>query len=289
MTLQASILKSIQPHVKDLGEFEVRRSIPQVGQKSIGPWVFFDHFGPAEFPPGGGINVRPHPHINLATVSYLFEGEIFHRDSLGNAMSIEPGAINLMVAGKGIVHSERTREDLKKTGYKLHGLQLWHALPEQVEEINPAFYHTPSKDIPSKTENGVSYRVMMGEAYGLISPVKTFSPILYVEAEMTAGSELVLPEADELGVYVVEGEAEVDGEPSPLFMMSVLSPSAKMIKAKSKTRLAIVGGSPLGKRYMEWNFVSSRPERIKQAKLDWQEKRFPKVPGDEDEYIPSPD
>lgn len=289
MTIETSIIKSIQPHVKDLGEFEVRRSIPQVGQKSIGPWVFFDHFGPAEFPPGGGINVRPHPHINLATVSYLFEGEIYHRDSLGNAMAIHPGAINLMVAGKGIVHSERTREALKETGYNLHGLQLWHALPETEEEVEPAFHHTASDEIPSKESDGVKIRVMMGEAYGLVSPVKTFSPILYLEAEMEEGTSLSLPEAEELGLYVVAGEAQVDGEDSPLFTMSILSSSAKMIKAKSKTRLAIIGGTPLGKRYMEWNFVSSRPERIAQAKEDWREGRFPKVPGDEAEYIPLPE
>lgn len=288
MTPQSSILKVIKPKTKDLGEFEVRRSIPQVGQKTIGPWVFFDHFGPADFPPGGGINVRPHPHINLATVSYLFEGEIFHRDSLGNALPITPGAINLMVAGKGIVHSERTREALRETGYKLHGLQLWHALPEGDEEIDPAFYHTPATEIPSGQVDGVKYRVMMGEAYGLKSPVKTYSPILYIEAEMQIGATLTLPKADERGVYVVQGAAEIDGEDSPLFAMSVLSGSAKLITAKSETRLAIIGGTPLGKRYMEWNFISSRKDRIDQAKLDWQNGRFDKVPDDEDEFIPFP-
>lgn len=288
MSSGRAILKSIQPHEKDLGEFTVRRSIPRVGQKSVGPWVFFDHFGPADFGPGEGINVRPHPHINLATVSYLFEGEIFHRDSLGNALPIHPGAINLMVAGKGIVHSERTRDELKATGYKLHGLQLWHALPEAAEEVEPAFYHTPSEDIPSGEVDGIKYRVMMGEAYGLRSPVKTFSPILYVEADMPVGSELALPEAEERAVYVVHGEAQIDGEDSPIFTMSILSSDAKMIKAKTQTRLAIIGGSPLGKRYMDWNFVSSRPERIEQAKDDWRAGRFGTVPGDEDEFIRLP-
>lgn len=286
MSGETAILKSIQPKEKDLGEFTVRRAIPQVGAKSIGPWVFFDHFGPADFGPREGINVRPHPHINLATVSYLFEGEIFHRDSLGNALPIHPGAINLMVAGRGIVHSERTREELKQTGYKLHGLQLWHALPEAEEEVEPAFYHTPSEDIPQGQKEGVTYRVMMGEAYGLISPVKTFSSILYVEIDMAEGTEMELPLADERGVYVVKGEAEIDREASPLFSMSLLSPDAKMIRAKTDTRLAIVGGSPLGKRFMEWNFVSSRPERIQQAVDDWREGRFDKVPGDEGEFIP---
>ncbi len=286
MSGNPAILKSIKPKEKDLGEFTVRRAIPQVGTKSIGPWVFFDHFGPADFGPGEGINVRPHPHINLATVSYLFEGEIYHRDSLGNSLPIHSGAINLMVAGKGIVHSERTRDELKETGYKLHGLQLWHALPVADEEVEPAFYHTPSEDIPQGQKEGVTYRVMMGTAYGLTSPVKTFSSILYVEIDMAEGTEMELPQAEERGVYVVKGKVEIDGEASPLFSMSLLSSDAKMIRAKTDTRLAIIGGAPLGKRFMEWNFVSSRPERIQQAIKDWREGRFDKVPGDEDEFIP---
>ncbi|RKQ71313.1 hypothetical protein DES40_0626 [Litorimonas taeanensis] len=289
MTSERSILKSINPHVKHLGGFDVRRSIPQIGQRSIGPWVFFDHFGPVDFLPGEGINVRPHPHINLATVSYLFQGEIYHRDSLGNALAIHPGAINLMVAGKGIVHSERTREALKETGYKLHGLQLWHALPKSVEEIDPAFFHTSAEDIPCGHSKGVEYRVMMGEAYGLKSPVKTYSPILYLEAKMSAGSSLELPFADEMGVYVVNGQAEIDGEPSPVYSMSVLSDSAKLISAKSETRLAIIGGAALGKRYMEWNFISSRKDRIEQAKADWLQGRFDKIPNDDEEFIPLPE
>ncbi len=288
MTAQGPILKSIQPHEKDLGGFSVRRSVPQVGTKSVGPWVFFDHFGPAEFKAGEGINVRPHPHINLATVSYLFEGEIYHRDSLGNSMAIHPGAINLMVAGKGIVHSERTRDALKATGYKLHGLQLWHALPEEYEEIEPAFYHTPAENIPSASEaNGVTYRVLMGSAYGLTSPVKTFSSIIYVEIDMPAGTQIDLPLAEERALYTVKGQVKVDESDSPIFTMSVLSSQAKTISAVTDSRLAIIGGAPLGKRYMEWNFISSRPERIVQAKKDWQEGRFDKVPGD-DEFIPLP-
>jgi redox-sensitive bicupin YhaK (pirin superfamily) len=289
MAGERSILKSIQPHEKDLGGFSVKRSIPQVGTKSIGPWVFFDHFGPAEFPPGEGINVRPHPHINLATVSYLFEGEIYHRDSLGSDILIHPGAINLMVAGKGITHSERTREELRSKGYRLHGLQLWHALPEGDEEMPPAFFHTAAQDIPEKSIDGVKVRVMMGTAYNLTSPVKTFSSILYLEADMPAGSDLSLPSANELGVYVVKGQALIDGEESPLFTMSVLSSNAKRISAIKDTRLAIIGGAPLGKRYLDWNFVSSRKERIEQAKQDWKAGRFPKVPGDTEEYIPLPE
>lgn len=288
MTGERSILKSIPPHEKDLGGFSVRRSIPQAGVKSIGPWVFFDHFGPAEFPPGDGINVRPHPHINLATVSYLFEGEIYHRDSLGSDLLIHPGAINLMVAGRGITHSERTRDELKVKGYRLHGLQLWHALPEEDEEMEPAFYHTAAEDIPETQIGNVKLRVLMGRAFGLSSPVKTYSPILYAEADMPKGSEIDIPEADEIGVYVVEGDAEIDGEASPLFTMSVLGPKALKIIANSDVRLAIIGGSPLGKRYIDWNFVSSNKDRIEQAKQDWEAGRFAKVPGDDEEFIPLP-
>lgn len=288
MAATRSILKSISPHEKDLGGFSVRRSVPQVGIKSIGPWVFFDHFGPAEFPPGEGINVRPHPHINLATVSYLFEGEIYHRDSLGSDIIIHPGAINLMVAGRGITHSERTRDDLKAKGYKLHGLQLWHALPDKDEEMAPAFYHTSAKEIPETQIGDVKIRVLMGQAFGLKSPVKTFSPILYAEADMPAGSELDVPEADEIGIYVVQGEAQIDGEDSPHFTMSVVDPAASKITAKTEVRLAIIGGSPLGKRYIDWNFVSSRKDRIEQAKQDWAAGHFDKIPGDSEEFIPLP-
>jgi len=255
-------------------------------QRSIGPWVFFDHFGPVQFKPGEGINVRPHPHVNLATVSYLFEGEIYHRDSLGSSLAIHPGAINLMVAGSGITHSERTRDELRETGYKMHGIQLWMALPEEFEETDPDFMHTPADDIPEIEQDGVTLRVMMGSAFGETSPVKTFSPTLYFEARMEDGASFDLPEAEELGIYVVEGEAFVDGETAPLFGMTVLNPSAKTITAKGKTRLAVIGGTNLGHRHLDWNFVSSRKDRIEQAKADWKEGRFPKVVGDDKEFIP---
>jgi len=279
----------LKPREKDIGEFSVRRALPFVQQRSIGPWVFFDHFGPVSFKPGEGINVRPHPHINLATVTYLFEGEIFHRDTLGNALPIHPGAINLMVAGKGIAHSERTRDKLRETGYGLHGLQLWHALPEEYEEIEPAFYHTPADDIPTAQMEGVTIRVMMGSAFGVTSPVKTFSPNLYLEAMMEDGASFGIPEAEELGVYVVKGEADIDGETAPINAMTVLTPKAKRIAARGETRLAIIGGTPLGHRYLDWNFVSSRKERIEQAKEDWKNGVFGDVPGDSEEFIPLPD
>lgn len=288
MSNNEAIKALIVPKEKDIGEFSVRRALPQIQQRSVGPWVFFDHFGPVTFEPGQGMNVRPHPHINLATVTYLFEGEIYHRDSLGSALSIHPGAINLMVAGKGIAHSERTRDALRETGYSLHGLQLWMALPEESEEVDPAFYHTPAHDIPSKDINGVKVRVMMGAAFGLKSPVKTFSPTLYMEAEMVDGTELDVPREEEIGVYVVEGRVEIDGESSPINSMSVLTPHAQKIKAIGKTRLAIIGGKNLGRRYLDWNFVSSRKERLEQAKDDWRSGRFDKVPGDDEEFIPLP-
>lgn len=285
-TAQKSIKCRLKPREKDIGEFSVRRALPFMEQRSIGPWVFFDHFGPVQFKPGEGINVRPHPHINLATVSYLFEGEIYHRDSLGNSLAIHPGAVNLMVAGKGITHSERTRDELRKTGYKMHGIQLWMALPEEFEETDPDFMHTPAADIPEIEQDGVTLRVMMGSAFEETSPVKTFSPTLYFEARMEDGASFDLPPAEELGVYVVEGEALVDGETAPLFGMTVLNPSAKTITAKGKTRLAVIGGTNLGRRYLDWNFVSSRKKRVEQAKEDWKAGRFPKVVGDTEEFIP---
>ena len=289
MNSSSSIKSILKPREKDIGEFSVRRALPFVKQRAIGPWVFFDHFGPVKFKPGEGINVRPHPHINLATVTYLFEGEIFHRDSLGNSLPILPGAINLMVAGRGITHSERTRDDLRERGYSLHGLQLWMALPEAHEETNPDFIHVLADDIPQLKQDGVVLRVMMGSAFGLISPVKTFSPTLYFEADMQDGASFDVPPADEIGIYVVKGEAVVDGEIAPINAMSVLNPSAKAIIANGDTRLAAIGGTHLGHRYLDWNFVSSRKSRLAKAKEDWKAGRFDKVVGDEDEFIPLPD
>ncbi len=284
-----AIATLITPKAKDIGEFEVRRALPQVGTRSVGPWVFFDHFGPVDFAPGSGINVRPHPHINLATVTYLFEGEIYHRDCLGTSMAILPGAINLMVAGRGITHSERTREELRKTGYSMHGLQLWMALPEADEETDPAFYHYPADDIPAKTVGSANVRVMMGSAYGLTSPVKTFSETLYAEASIPSGQSLAVPDTDEIAVYVAGGSVEVDGEPAPEFSMAVLTPAAKTITAAADARIAMIGGAHPGRRYLDWNFVSSRKDRLEQAKTDWREGRFDKVPGDDEEFIPLPE
>lgn len=280
---------SIQPKEKDLGGFSVRRLLPAMKKRMVGPWIFFDHMGPADFPAGEGINVRPHPHVNLATVTYLFEGEIWHRDSLGYSQPIVPGDINLMVAGSGIVHSERESQAVNSVDHRLHGLQLWMALPEEDEEIDPAFYHYPSKDIPSVDMEGIPVRVMIGSAYGVTSPVKTFAETLYIEALLQAGQTLRLPQAQERAVYVASGDARAKDTPMPEHSMTIFSAGANVeITACSACRIALIGGQSMSPRHMFWNFASSRPERIEQAKADWQAGRFPKVPGDEEEFIPLP-
>lgn len=279
----------IQPRDKDLGGFSVRRVLPTVERKMVGPWIFFDHMGPAVFPAGEGINVRPHPHINLATVTYLFEGEILHRDSLGSLQAIRPGDINLMVAGRGIVHSERERPEVTAVTHHLHGLQLWLALPDGDEETNPAFHHYPGAEIPALTVEGVAVRVMMGSAYGVSSPVKTFAETLYVEAHLQAGQRLELPGAQERAVYVASGSLKAQDSVIPEHAMAVFSPEpGVVVEAASESRIGIIGGEAMPPRFIEWNFVSSRKERIEAAKADWEARRFPDVPGDEDEFIPLP-
>lgn len=280
----------IQPRDKDLGGFSVRRCLPTTQRKMVGPWIFFDHMGPAEFPAGQGINVRPHPHVNIATVTYLFEGEILHRDSLGSLQAIRPGDLNLMVTGSGIVHSERERPEVTAVPHRLHGLQLWLALPEKDEEIDAAFYHYPAADIPAVNVNGVPVRVMMGTAFGVTSPVKVFAETLYVEAHLHAGQTLVLPKADERAVYVAQGSLKARDTDIAEHAMAVFSDAEGVVlEATSESRIAIIGGEHLGKRFIEWNFVSSRQARIEQAKRDWKAGRFPEVPGDEVEFIPLPE
>ena len=280
----------LQPREKDLGGFSVRRLLPSAKRTMVGPWIFFDHMGPADFPPGQGITVRPHPHINLATVTYLFEGEILHRDSLGSLQPIVPGDINLMVAGRGIVHSERERPEITATAHRLHGLQLWLALPEADEEIEPAFHHYPGADIPTRTIDGVPVRVLMGSAYGVTSPVKTFAETLYVEAHLKKGQRLALPEVQERALYVVSGALRLGGMTLPEHSMAILSQAASVVvEADNDSRIALIGGEALGERFIDWNFVSSRKERIEQAKADWRAGRYPRVPGDEEEFIPLPD
>jgi redox-sensitive bicupin YhaK (pirin superfamily) len=286
-----AIQRLLRPKEHDLGGFSVRRALPSAEQRMVGPWIFFDHMGPAEFEPGQGIDVRPHPHINLATVTYLFEGEMLHRDSLGNALAIRPGAVNLMVAGRGIVHSERQREQVKAGGNRLEGLQLWLALPQADEETEPAFHHYPADQIPQVDIDGVPVRVLIGEAYGVCSPVRRFAKTLYVEAALNKGQQLWLPDGvAERALYVVSGGLTVMDSRLEAHRMAVFGPEPGIVvKAEQESRIALIGGDPVGPRHIWWNFVSSRKARIEQAKQDWRAGAFAKVPGDEEEFIPLPE
>lgn len=278
----------IKPREKDLGEFSVRRVLPAAQQRMIGPFVFFDHMGPAEFPPGKGIDVRPHPHIGIATITYLFEGEILHRDSLGVVQAIHPGAINLMTAGSGIVHSERPGSDFEQHS-KLHGIQSWIALPAQQQEIPADFTHYPATELPQWEAGGVTFRLIMGELGGHQSSVKTYSRTLYADLAVTPGADTRIGlHEKEHALYVAEGEVIVDGEAVSSGVMVVLQGSNDLLLTASQSaRVLLIGGDPVGERHMYWNFVSDSPERIESAKEDWRLGNFPGVPGD-DELIPLP-
>jgi redox-sensitive bicupin YhaK (pirin superfamily) len=281
----------IRSHEKDLGEFTVRRSLPSARQRMVGPYVFFDHMGPSQFPIGQGVAVPPHPHIGIATVSFLFDGEIMHRDSLGYVQPIRPGAVNFMTAGRGIVHSERTSPELLQSGSRLHGIQLWLALPAEYEEVDPAFVHYPAEDIPVTHDFGPMVTVIMGEAYGIRSPVVTLSPTLYVDVLFSEAGRLALPGGyTERAVYVVEGEVFIEGCSLTSGNMAVIRTGAVVsIQSNLAARVMIIGGEPFPeKRNIWWNFVSTSPERIEQAKQQWREGGFEQVPG-ETEFIPLPD
>ncbi len=284
-----SIELIIEPREKDLGEFCVRRVLPSRERRMVGPFIFFDHMGPAEFPPGKGIQVRPHPHIGLATVTYLFEGEIIHRDSLGFVQPIQAGAVNLMTAGRGIVHSERAGEDLNTTS-RLHGIQSWMALPADQEECEPAFVLYPAGDLPELDIEGVTVRVIIGEAYKHTSPVMSYSPMLYLECRLPEGSELVLPESyQEMATYVVSGDVRIDQHTYTDGVMAVACPNKPVrLEARKESHVMVIGGEPVGDRHIWWNFISSSKDRIEKAKADWKEGRFDDVPG-ETEFIPLPD
>lgn len=278
----------IEPSEKDLGELSVRRIIPHFECRAIGPFVFFDHFGPAEFPPGQGIQVRPHPHIGLATVTYLYEGEIIHRDSLGYVQAIRPDAINLMTAGRGIVHSERAGDDLDEVS-RLHGLQTWIALPEEDQERDPAFRHYPAEEIPRFEIDGVKLALMMGSAFGKTSPVTLYSETIYLDARIPAGSSFTIPgDWQELAVYVIDGAVSVNDKPCNAHSMAIAEENGALkLVAEKDCHAVVLGGKPLGKRIVWWNLVSTSRERIEQAKKDWKEGNFDSIPG-ETEFIPLP-
>ena len=271
------------------GGFVVRRLLPQLARRSVGPFVFFDHFGPITAGAGDNHDVRPHPHIGLATVTYLFEGAMLHRDSTGVVQRIEPGAINWMTAGRGIVHSERTPEDLRGVLRRSHGLQLWAALPVADEECEPSFAHTPADSIPALEVGGAHLRVLVGSAFGATSPVAVRSPTLYLDIALQAGDALPLPAEEERALYVVDGSVQLDGADVASHVMVLLQPGDEpMLSSNGPARVVLVGGASLGHRHMWWNFVSSRKERIVQAADDWAAQRFEPVPG-ETERIPLPD
>jgi redox-sensitive bicupin YhaK (pirin superfamily) len=280
---------AIEARIRSLGEFDVRRVLPVAKRRNVGPFVFFDHMGPAIFPPGKGIAVRPHPHIGLATVTYLFEGEIMHRDSLGFAQLIQRGAVNLMTAGRGIVHSERASDDLQITS-RLHGIQSWMALPVELEEAEPSFVHYPAATLPELEVDGCAVRVIMGSAFGRDSPVASHSPTLYLEVELPRGARFVLPAGHaEVAAYVVSGVVQIDGHDHADGVMAVARPGATpALTAVADSRVMVIGGEPLGQRHIWWNFVSSSTERIERAKQDWRDGRIGKVEGD-DEFIPLPE
>ena len=281
----------IVPRPRDIGGFAVRRVLPSTQRRSVGPFVFFDQMGPAELAPGAGIDVRPHPHIGLATVTYLFSGSIVHRDSLGNVQAIEPGAVNWMTAGRGIVHSERSDNELRKRRQKLYGIQIWVALPKQREETDPDFTHYAAASLPVIEGEGKTIRVIAGSLFGKTAPVKTCSALFYADATLQSGASLSLDnQHEERAIYLLEGTVEIAGqlfEPGRLLVFS--SGDTILIKSAFAARLLLLGGEPLdGPRYLWWNFVSSSRERIEQAKADWKAGRFAPVAGDA-EFIPLPE
>ena len=285
-------MQTITPVTHDLGDFKVRRTLPAKSRTMVGPFIFVDQFGPARLPPGHGMDVRPHPHINLATVTYLFEGEIEHRDSLGTRQVIRPGAVNLMTAGSGIVHSERSPAEVRTEGPTLYGMQTWLALPDGREEIDPAFEHVDGVALPLVEGEGVSARVLMGTLWGKTAGVTEHSQTIYADIMLDIGASVPIDvDADERAVMVVEGSAALDGQALEPFTLYILAPGEAMtLKASEPARLMLLGGEAFAtRRHVFWNFVSSSRERINQAKEDWKAMRFPLVPGDDKEFIPFPE
>jgi redox-sensitive bicupin YhaK (pirin superfamily) len=288
----------LEPRERDLGDgFVVRRALPAGNHRAVGPFIFFDHFGPTRLAPGAGMDVRPHPHINLATVTYLYEGEILHRDSLGSVQVIRPGDLNWMNAGRGIVHSERTPATARAAGATVHGLQLWVGLPREHEESAPAFAHHAAATLPTLLRGGAEVRVLVGEAFGQRSPVATFSPVLTLDVQVPAGGAFEVPtDAEARAVYVVSGELVAEGRAYATTKMLVLAPGRPLrVTSERGTRFVIVGGEPFPEpRHLWWNFASSSEARLAEGRHDWLARRgdpegpFPLVPGDETEFIPAP-
>ena len=280
----------VETKLHDLGGFSVRRALPQLRARRAGPFVFFDHMGPARFAPAQGMDVRPHPHIGLATVTYLFEGAIEHRDNLGNVRTIRPGDVNWMTAGSGIVHSERTPAIERAAGHAIHGIQTWIALPRRDEEIAPSFFHHAVDELPQWEADGVRLRLIVGHAFGRRSPVRIFSPMFYLAAEFSAGGSLVLPpEHAERAIYATDAPLRLVDVELPAMHLAMLPAGRDVeIRADATARVLLFGGAPLdGERHLWWNFVSSSRERIERAKADWAAQRYAPVPG-ETEFIPLP-
>jgi hypothetical protein len=282
----------IVPRVRDLGGFNVRRALPSAQRQMVGPFIFLDQMGPAEFIAGEGLDVRPHPHIGLATVTYLFEGSIMHRDSLGSAQVIAPGDVNWMTAGKGIVHSERTPPEWKAgAGHKIFGIQSWVALPQAAEDVKPDFFHHRAATLPLIEAEGKRVRVIAGSMFGETSPVRSFSEMFYADAELAAGAKIPLPAGhEERAIYVAEGTVDISCDTFESGCLLVFRPGDEItVTALAPSRLLFLGGEPMdGPRHIWWNFVSSSREKIEQARADWAERRFPLVPGDEEEFTPPP-
>jgi len=287
----------IKGKTHDLGDgFMVARMLPQAARRSVGPFLFFDYFGPVDFPPGKGVDVRPHPHVGLATVTYLFEGAQMHRDTLGSVQEIKPGDVNWMTAGRGIAHSERTGEELRARGHRLHGIQTWVGLPQKDEETDPHFQHFAAADLPEQDEKGVKLRMITGEAFGLTSPIKVFSPIFYADARFEAGGSFTITaEHDERALFIVEGELRIGGDQGVEThgagaMLFLEKGEIVTLFADGAARVMLLGGAPLdGPRHIWWNFVSSSKNRIEVAKSDWRSGLFGKIPGDDQEFIPLPE
>jgi redox-sensitive bicupin YhaK (pirin superfamily) len=280
------------PNARDIDGFQVRRALPTARRRMVGPFIFFDQMGPALLRAGQALDVRPHPHIGLSTVTYLFDGKIRHRDSLGTEMVIEPGDVNLMTAGRGIVHSERTPEELRGAPMSVSGLQTWLALPDDKEEIAPVFTNTGRAHLPEFAADGVAGRLIIGDFSGMRSPVAATSETLYADLRLAPGARVKIPaDAEERAIYTLEGEVSISGDRFPAQRLLVFKPGDEIIiSSESGAHVMLFGGASLGsKRYIWWNFVSSSKERIEQAKEEWKTGRFDIVPGDEEEFIPLPE